>query len=1201
MPSGFRIATAYVTVEPDATGFADKLKAEVGDASVRVKLDTLAADAQIDDLKAKLADIGNPNVTPIINPAAGSPVVKIDADTTDADLKLDDLKARIDATSAMIRVGLDPADADARIQALQARLAGLAANTPVVTPRVDIADADAKIAALQAQLDSLKSETVSPKVNSSGLNEASKAAENTTGWMGLLIAAAATIAPVFITAGAGAALFGAAAAPALAKVAAYQQALNTKTASGQAQAQAMWATMTSGERQAAEGYATLGQAYKSLTASVQPQVITDVSIAVGQAARILPEFTGAAQAGGVAIGDLLTQFGDFLQSPQTKGFLSFVSQEAGPDLHALGTVLSGASGAVFGLTEDLNPLAKALTTAAGGVLGFVGDVARGAPGLVEFAGAATLAGFALVKLGEGFTAIKTSAAVTGITEFISGARTLAGVEAVLAAMQTEQGLAEVNLIGPTAALAAAVDDLTVSESALAAASVAVDIVSPWMWAVAAAAAVGALTFAVYKLTTGGESLTQQLVAQYNATGYNVAGYEHVAAALDHVAVSQDKVTAGGKYAIEASHEQAQATTQAGQAYLTQAQNINSALNRIQAMYGLTRAGAIQLAEGVKGSAAAFGQGGKAAQGMMEKVQGYAIQGAQAASVTTQLAVDMATAADDAQSLTARVKALSDAYNALVSPLTSVIGDTVTWKNDNVSLASALQASGDRTGYVTAAQRAASQAMAASVNDTLNLSEATLQNTGSATKAAAILRQEIGVLEQVGAKGSVAAALLARLKAALDALHSKTIQVNVDVAQYGGVNIPAGGGRGFTVPAAAGAVIPGYAPGRDTVPVMASPGESILVPELTRAIGPERIMAANAAYSRGRSRGNKTGRFAGGGVVDSLFSAPNYDQFNVYLNVAGATDPSATAAVVKGLKTPAAVKSFGQTGQALADAFASGSLKTLSQIKSEASQLISDVQKYYSGAAQKRLVDALSRQATALEHLAGQRTDIDKRLAAEKSYASGISGSLAGYSDLSNLTAPVTGESNSALASSLHSQLQAKLATLRKFFVLIGDLKRHGVSKVMIAQVVALGPDEGVQYAQAILSGGGKLISELNSEESRIGALDTSIGRRATEVQYGQSISAGFLSGLKRQRAELDREMARLGDQLAREVAKDFDLPLKDVRGLGGHHRHGRHHGGHGQGAGPAITINYYGTQHPNSEQKAAMMRDLTLALSGATS
>ena len=73
------------------------------------------------------------NVTPIINPAAGSPVVKIDADTTDADLKLDDLKARIDATSAMIRVGLDPADADARIQALQARLAGLAANTPVVT------------------------------------------------------------------------------------------------------------------------------------------------------------------------------------------------------------------------------------------------------------------------------------------------------------------------------------------------------------------------------------------------------------------------------------------------------------------------------------------------------------------------------------------------------------------------------------------------------------------------------------------------------------------------------------------------------------------------------------------------------------------------------------------------------------------------------------------------------------------------------------------------------------------------------------------------------------------------------------------------------------------------------------------------------------------------------------------------------------
>lgn len=68
--------------------------------------------------------------------------------------------------------------------------------------------------------------------------------------------------------------------------------------------------------------------------------------------------------------------------------------------------------------------------------------------------------------------------------------------------------------------------------------------------------------------------------------------------------------------------------------------------------------------------------------------------------------------------------------------------------------------------------------------------------------------------------------------------------------------------------ARGGVIPGYAPGRDTVPALLSPGEAVLVPELVRAIGPSTILAANAAAMSGRgySRGGLVGRFAEGGIV-----------------------------------------------------------------------------------------------------------------------------------------------------------------------------------------------------------------------------------------------------------------------------------------------------------------------------------------------
>lgn len=64
--------------------------------------------------------------------------------------------------------------------------------------------------------------------------------------------------------------------------------------------------------------------------------------------------------------------------------------------------------------------------------------------------------------------------------------------------------------------------------------------------------------------------------------------------------------------------------------------------------------------------------------------------------------------------------------------------------------------------------------------------------------------------------------------------------------------------------AGGGVLPGYAPGRDTVPALLSKGEAVLVPELVRAIGPRNILAANYAYSGRRPGGGA--RFAGGGIV-----------------------------------------------------------------------------------------------------------------------------------------------------------------------------------------------------------------------------------------------------------------------------------------------------------------------------------------------
>lgn len=57
-----------------------------------------------------------------------------------------------------------------------------------------------------------------------------------------------------------------------------------------------------------------------------------------------------------------------------------------------------------------------------------------------------------------------------------------------------------------------------------------------------------------------------------------------------------------------------------------------------------------------------------------------------------------------------------------------------------------------------------------------------------------------------------------------------------------------GGGIVPLHAASGLVLGGYAPGKDTVPAMLSPGEAVLVPELVRSIGPQTILAANLAAS-----------------------------------------------------------------------------------------------------------------------------------------------------------------------------------------------------------------------------------------------------------------------------------------------------------------------------------------------------------------
>jgi hypothetical protein len=75
------------------------------------------------------------------------------------------------------------------------------------------------------------------------------------------------------------------------------------------------------------------------------------------------------------------------------------------------------------------------------------------------------------------------------------------------------------------------------------------------------------------------------------------------------------------------------------------------------------------------------------------------------------------------------------------------------------------------------------------------------------------------------------------------------------------------------PLAHGGVIPGYAPGHDTVPAMLSPGEAVLTPGATKAIGPDTVHALNAAHPPSGGGGGMLGKEAGKQITKHLAERP----------------------------------------------------------------------------------------------------------------------------------------------------------------------------------------------------------------------------------------------------------------------------------------------------------------------------------------
>jgi hypothetical protein len=457
------------------------------------------------------------------------------------------------------------------------------------------------------------------------------------------------------------------------------------------------------------------------------------------------------------------------------------------------------------------------------------------------------------------------------------------------------------------------------------------------------------------------------------------------------------------------------------------------------------------------------------------------------------------------------------------------------------------------------------------------------------------------------------------------LHNKTITVRVNTEESNHITqiVSRLYGPGH---AATGAVIPGYAPGVDDRLIAVGPGEGILVPEAVRGLGgPAFVHAANRKFGGPRvARGNKTGRFAAGGITESAHFGFPQDVFNFQIGPIGGggsgsstfTGFSELAKELRGFRAPykpykgesasqikrdqGYVTAYNNRryaqmetdGRKLVAAFSEGTLKTVSAIKSEAATAIRELGTYYKGPAATRLERAITRQSAAMEKLAAASAKVSATIAGMKAFSAQEVSSLQGFSALSNITGTTnakTGATAPVTGAQIEAGLRKDLAQLRRFEGAIRELKIKKVARSLIEQVIAMGPVPGIQYADAILAGGSSLIAQIDKTERAIAGEETAIGHTSAEIQYGQNISKGFLSGLEKEKSKLDEKMHRLGDEIAKELARALGVPektlLKDEKigraRLKREEPHHHHHHGH-VNTPPHIIYHPPGIMHPGS-------------------
>ncbi|MFJ6438543.1 phage tail tape measure protein [Streptomyces sp. NPDC091416] len=189
-----------------------------------------------------------------------------------------------------------------------------------------------------------------------------------------------------------------------------------------------------------------------------------------------------------------------------------------------------------------------------------------------------------------------------------------------------------------------------------------------------------------------------------------------------------------------------------------------------------------------------------------------------------------------------------------------------------------------------------------------------------------------------------------------------------------------------------------------------------------------------------------------------------------------------------------------------------------------------------------LVASTLKVAAKLQALAAKRDSLRATIAAAKSFAADQTKSTRDYLGISNLA-------DAGSVRDLITGLEGRQNNVRSFQARIDTALKHGASKDVISQLIAMGTDAGSGLA-GLVSGASKAeIARLNKVVAAGGKLATLYGNGMADILYdaGVGASRGFLTGLLDQEQAIVDSMARIANGAIKAIRPDMAVNSGVIR------------------------------------------------------